>query len=94
MFAENKEPGCATYIPYITEKEMLADKDFYRTPWVYSQSSSFKLLNGNWCFHFVSEPSQRPESFYKEDYDVSSWGLFRFLQVGKCKVMTVLFMRM
>lgn len=28
MFAENKEPGCATYIPYITEKEMLADKDF------------------------------------------------------------------
>lgn len=73
MFAENKEPGCATYIPYITEKEMLADKDFYRTPWVYSQSSSFKLLNGNWCFHFVSEPSQRPESFYKEDYDVSSW---------------------
>ena len=21
MFAENKEPGCATYIPYITEKE-------------------------------------------------------------------------
>lgn len=73
MFAENKEPGCATYIPYITEKEMLADKDFYRTPWLYSQSSSFKLLNGNWCFHFVSEPSQRPESFYKEDYDVSSW---------------------
>lgn len=73
MFAENKELGCATYIPYITEKEMLADKDFYRTPWLYSQSSSFKLLNGNWCFHFVSEPSQRPESFYKEDYDVSSW---------------------
>lgn len=73
MFAENKEPGCATYIPYITEKEMLADKDFYRTPWLYSQSSSFKLLNGNWYFHFVSEPSQRPESFYKEDYDVSSW---------------------
>lgn len=73
MFAENKEPGCATYIPYITEKEMLADKDFYRTPWLYSQSSSFKLLNGNWCFHFVSEPSQRSESFYKEDYDVSSW---------------------
>lgn len=73
MFAENKEPGCATYIPYVTEQEMLADKDFYRTPWVYSQSSSFKLLNGNWYFHFVSEPSQRPESFYKEDYDVSSW---------------------
>lgn len=73
MFAEHKEPGCATYIPYVTEQEMLADKDFYRTPWLYSQSSSFKLLNGNWFFHFVSEPSQRPESFYKEDYDVSSW---------------------
>ena len=52
MFAENKELGCATYIPYITEKEMLADKDFYRTPWLYSQSSSFKLLNGNLVFSF------------------------------------------
>lgn len=73
MFAEHKEPGCATYIPYMTEQEMLSDKDFYRTPWLYSQSSTFELLNGNWYFHFVPEPSQRPESFYKEDYDISSW---------------------
>ncbi len=73
MFAEHKEPGCATYIPYMTEKEMLSDKDFYRTPWLYSKSSAFQLLNGDWLFHFVSEPSQRPVSFYKEDYDVSNW---------------------
>ena len=73
MFGEHKEPGCATYVPYMTEKEMLSDKDFYHTPWVYSKSSTFQLLNGNWSFHFVPEPSQRPESFYKEDYDISGW---------------------
>lgn len=50
MFGEHKEPGCATYIPYMTEKEMLSDKDFYHTPWVYSKSSTFQLLNGNWFF--------------------------------------------
>lgn len=30
-------------------------------------------LNGKWAFRFVSEPSQRPLDFYKDDYDVSSW---------------------
>lgn len=73
VFAEHKEEGGATYIPYVTEEDMLADKDFYQTPWVYSRSSSFRLLNGKWFFHFVPEPSQRPDTFYKEDFDVSGW---------------------
>ena len=33
-FAENKEPGVATYMPYETEALMLADKAYYDTPWV------------------------------------------------------------
>ena len=73
MFQENKEPGHATYIPYRTSEEMHADKEFYSTPWVYSRSSAFHLLNGEWLFNLVPEPSQRPEDFYKEDYDVSGW---------------------
>lgn len=35
-FEENKEKGHATYIPYFSEQEMLADKEFYATPWVYN----------------------------------------------------------
>ena len=73
IFAENKEPGHATYMPYASESEMLADKEYYATPWTDVHSSRYFLLNGEWSFHLVSEPSQRPLDFYKEDYDVSGW---------------------
>ena len=73
MFAENKEKGHATYTPYESEAEMVADREFYATPWVYSKSKSVELLNGDWYFNFVSQPSERPVDFYKEDYDVRSW---------------------
>lgn len=72
-FAENKETGHATYTPYYNEQEMLADKEFYGTPWVYNKSKASMLLNGNWHFNFVPQPSCRPTDFYKEDYNVSSW---------------------
>ena len=73
MFAENKEAGHATYTPYGSEKEMMADSEFYATPWVYTKSKSVEFLNGDWYFNFVSQPSERPLDFYKEDYDVRSW---------------------
>lgn len=72
-FAENKETGHATYMPYRSAGEMRADKDYYQTPWVYSKSSAFCLLNGDWSFYFVPEPSQRPSDFYKDSFDVSGW---------------------
>ena len=73
IFAENKEQGHATYMPYASEQEMLADKKYYATPWTDVHSSRYCSLNGEWSFQLVSEPSQRPLDFYKEDYDVSSW---------------------
>ena len=73
IFAENKEQGHATYMPYASEQEMLADKKYYTTPWTDVHSSRYCSLNGEWAFQLVSEPSQRPLDFYKEDYDVSSW---------------------
>ena len=72
-FEENKEAGHATFIPYPSEQAMMADKAFYNTPWVDTKSSKVMSLNGKWAFRFVSEPSQRPLDFYKDDYDVSSW---------------------
>lgn len=72
-FEENKEKGHATYLPYPSEQAMLADAAFYATPWVDCQSASVCSLNGDWFFHWVSEPSQRPQNFYQESYDVSGW---------------------
>lgn len=73
IFAENKEPGVATYIPYESEEALLSDKAFYDTPWLTPQNSRFILLNGTWQFNFVSEPSKRPLTFYEEGFDVSDW---------------------
>ena len=73
IFAENKEPAVATYMPYESEQAMLADKAYYKTPWTTPVNNRNLSLNGTWRFHFVSEPSQRPMDFWKEGYDVSAW---------------------
>ncbi len=72
-FAENKEAGHATFMPYPSERAMTDDAAFYATPWVAPQSASVQCLDGTWKFNLVSEPSQRPVDFYKMDYDVSKW---------------------
>ncbi len=72
-FAENKEAGHATFTPYPSERAMTADAAYYATPWVPTGSSSVQSLDGTWRFRLVSEPSQRPVDFYKEDYDVTAW---------------------
>ena len=72
-FAENKEPGHATFMPYATTADMRADAAYYRTPWVTPRSTCFQSLNGTWRFNLVSEPAQRPVDFYREDYDVTAW---------------------
>ncbi len=72
-FADNKEQGHASYTPYYSKAEMMADQEFYNAPWVYSKSSAVKLLNGDWYFHFADSPDTRPTNFYALDYDVSSW---------------------
>ena len=36
-----------------------------------------QCLNGDWKFKWVDSPSKAPADFYKEDYDVSSWGTIK-----------------
>lgn len=36
-------------------------------------SDELILLNGEWDFHWVKQPSERPVDFYRNDYDTSSW---------------------
>lgn len=73
VFAENKERGVATYMPYNNEAEMLADAKYYATPWTKPVNNRYMTLNGTWKFNLVSEPSQRPLTFFEEGFDVSSW---------------------
>lgn len=73
VFGINKQPAVATYTPYATEAEMLADRAFYDTPWTEPVSSRRLSLNGEWRFNLVSEPSQRPLDFFKEGFDDSAW---------------------
>jgi beta-galactosidase len=73
FFEENKERAVATYLPYASEKDMRADAAYYATPWTEPVNDRYLSLDGLWRFHFVSEPSERPLDFYREDYDVSSW---------------------
>lgn len=73
VFAINKLPGRATFNPYASEAEMLADTDFLRTPWLTPQSSVRMSLNGSWKFNLVPEPSQRPLDFMQPGFDASGW---------------------
>lgn len=39
----------------------------------YRQSPYYQCINGNWKFHWVEKPADKPQGFYAEGYDVSSW---------------------
>lgn len=72
IFAVNKEPGRATFVPFSSVAELQADPS-YQKQWVTPQSSRYLSLNGNWKFNWVKQPSERPVNFYKTNYDVSQW---------------------
>ncbi len=61
----NKEPYHATLMPYKDRSEALVANRRAST-WARS-------LNGQWKFHWVPRPEERPVDFYKPDFDVSSW---------------------
>ena len=73
VFEENKERAVATYMPYESEAAMLADIEYYATPWTEPVNSRYQSLNGNWKFNLVSEPSQRPLTFFENGFDDSQW---------------------
>lgn len=72
IFAINKEPGHTTYVPF-PSLESLQKSPSYRKAWIRPESPRYQLLNGNWKFNWVKQPSERPMDFYKTNYDVSSW---------------------
>ncbi|MCD7850843.1 MAG: DUF4981 domain-containing protein [Parabacteroides sp.] len=72
IFAINKEPGHTTYVPFPSVESLKSSPD-YRKAWIRPNSPRYQLLNGNWKFNWVKQPSERPVDFYKPNYDISGW---------------------
>ena len=59
---ENKLPPRATYFGF--ESARISEKE---------NSKRFLSLNGDWKFHWVKDPKQRPSTFQYIRYDDSDW---------------------
>ncbi|MDL4843226.1 glycoside hydrolase family 2 TIM barrel-domain containing protein [Aquibacillus sp. LR5S19] len=54
-----------------------SDHLYYQTITEANSNSAMKMrhsLNGNWKFNYAINPQSRVEDFYRNDFDVSSWG--------------------
>jgi beta-galactosidase len=65
VFGINKEPVHASYLPYPGVQQALKGKTV-PSPWYYS-------LNGNWKFHWVKQPAERPLDFYRTGFNDAGW---------------------
>jgi beta-galactosidase len=65
----NKEPPHATFTIYPDEALARAGKR--------EASPFYQSLNGDWKFHWVPKPADRPVDFHRPDFDDSSWGTIR-----------------
>ncbi|WP_268224103.1 glycoside hydrolase family 2 TIM barrel-domain containing protein [Sinomicrobium oceani] len=61
----NKIEGRSDFVLFTSAAEALKKEA--------GQSPLYKSLNGTWKFHIVKHPSQRPQDFYKTDFDDSDW---------------------
>lgn len=58
----------ANFIPFSTVNELFASSSFRR-----SKSNWVMSLNGQWKFHWVKKPVDRPKNFFEDDFDVKDW---------------------
>lgn len=61
----NREKPHATMMVY---KSKVAAQAFDR-----SKSEYFRSLNGDWKFHWIEKPADRPLGFHKQEFDDSAW---------------------
>ena len=65
IYARNKEEPRATFMPFITKEQVVQNKA--------EASPFYTSLNGQWKFHIVDKPSDRPFYFFKTDYNDTGW---------------------
>jgi beta-galactosidase len=64
VFEKNKLEARATFYHFSDTKNLAKD---------WKTSERYRSLNGTWKFNWEKSPDNRPEEFYKEEYDVSTW---------------------
>ncbi len=76
VIAINKEPARSTGVSYsdvrsaVRAYSMKTAADALKK---WQDSPFYRCLNGQWKFHWVKSPDERPVDFYKPDFDVSGW---------------------
>jgi len=76
VIAINKEPARATGLSFqdvqtaIRAYSLRTAADTLKK---WQDSPFYQSLNGQWKFHWVKSPDERPVDFYKTDFDVSGW---------------------
>ena len=54
------------HVPRVPFPEINLENDIRQSPF-------YQSLNGQWKFHWVDKPTDRPKDFYKLDFDHSEW---------------------
>lgn len=67
VFQIDRERARATFVPFADAAQALKGAR-EESPW-------FRSLNGDWRFHWVPRPEERPVNFFRPDFDDSSWKL-------------------
>ena len=67
VFAENREPPRASFTPFATVDAAVEDRP--------GDSPLRHSLNGEWRFHWVPRPDERPTDFFEVDFDASGWAV-------------------
>ncbi|MCP9767800.1 DUF4981 domain-containing protein [Lacihabitans sp. LS3-19] len=65
LIEQNKEKPRSIFYFHNSEDGVIADE--------YSKSPYYKSLNGKWNFLFTEKVANKPEGFFKEGLDISSW---------------------
>ncbi|MFD2825350.1 glycoside hydrolase family 2 TIM barrel-domain containing protein [Leeuwenhoekiella polynyae] len=65
VYERNKLEPHTDFIAYTNQTDARAD--------VFSTSPYYQSLNGTWKFNFVKKPEDRPQDFYKTNFDDSNW---------------------
>ncbi|MFC1672303.1 sugar-binding domain-containing protein, partial [Planctomycetota bacterium] len=65
VFNRNRRPARADFVPYNDEASALAGDR--------GVSSSFRLLNGVWKFHYAENPRKAPRQFFRKSYSTRRW---------------------
>jgi len=69
----NREPSHSTLMVYPSvESALAATRSAAKIP-MRGASPYYRSLNGRWKFHWVERPADRPEDFFKMDFDDSAW---------------------